>query len=460
MNAEREPALEYHAVDGKVLALVLTCFFLVIAFVCSSCGRQKAAGPPAIPKDGALAAPRSLDQVGLPVALTQAAIPADNPQTPEKVALGRKLFFDGRLSADGTVACATCHDPERAFTDGRATSVGIYGRAGQRNSPTVLNAFYNKEQFWDGRAKTLEDQAALPIINPIEMGQPDLNTAIVRIGAINDYRRAFNQVFGRPINGPDLVKAIASYKRTLVLFNSPFDRFIAGDKNAIDAAAQRGWELFNTQARCNKCHAVSETQRDPTLFIDYDFHNIGIGILRHNVAALALQAEQLVESGNPVAVDRVAIQHEMSALGRFLITKKEKDTASFKTPGLRNLLMTGPYFHDGSMETLWDAIDHYNKGDRSKGSMARRRYAAPRSTRESDRRPRGVPRCTHQRRVQGTGGQRAGAPARTFAHNSPAARHRACFWPKTGPAHTALAVANQATAQLRDAKAHAHACVD
>lgn len=365
MNAKREPALEYHGVDRKVLGLVLTCFFLVIAFVCSSCGRreQKAAGPPPIPKDGALAAPRSLDQVGLPVALTQAAIPMDNPQTPDKVALGRKLFFDGRLSADGTVACATCHDPERAFTDGRATSVGIHGHVGQRNAPTILNALYNKFQFWDGRAATLEDQASLPIINPIEMGQPTLNDAVTRMAAVEEYRQAFNEVFGRPINGPDLVQAIASYERTLVSFNSPFDRFIAGDKNAIDAAAQRGWELFNTQARCNKCHAVSETRRDPTLFIDFDFHNIGIGILRHNVSALSVDAERLIKSGNPVAVDRAAIQTDLAVLGRFLITKKEKDTASFKTPGLRNLLLTAPYFHDGSQATLWDIVDHYNKGD-------------------------------------------------------------------------------------------------
>jgi cytochrome c peroxidase len=322
----------------------------------------KAAQPP-IPKDGPLAQPRSLQQLGLPVDLTRTVIPLDNPQTPEKIALGRKLFFDGRLSADGSVACASCHNPERAFTDGKPTSVGIHGSIGQRNAPTVLNALYNKAQFWDGRAKTLEDQAALPIVNPIEMGQPNLNAAVTRLAAIDEYQQAFKRVFGRPINSQDLVRAIASYERTLVSFNSPFDRFIAADKNAIDAAAQRGWELFNTTARCNKCHAVTETKRDPTLFIDYDFHNIGIGIIRHNVVALARQAERLVDSGDATAVDRAALQTDMSALGRFLVTKKEADTASFKTPGLRNLLMTGPYFHDGSQETLWDVMDHYNKGD-------------------------------------------------------------------------------------------------
>jgi cytochrome c peroxidase len=158
------------------------------------------------------------------------------------------------------------------------------------------------------------------------------------------------------------VRAIASYERTLVSFDSPFDHFIVGDKNAIDDAAKRGWELFNTKARCNKCHALTDTKRDVTNFIDNDFHNIGIGIIRHDVVALARQAKQLLDSGDTAAVDRAAIQTDMSALGRFLITKKEADTASFKTPNLRNVLVTGPYFHDGSQETLWDVMDHYNKG--------------------------------------------------------------------------------------------------
>ncbi len=230
--------------------------------------------------------------------------------------------------------------------------MGFKGRIGQRNAPTVLNALYNKTQFWDGRATTLEEQAGLPIVNPVEMGQPSLGAAVAQIGAIPEYRQAFQRVFGRPPNGPDLLRAIASYERTLVSFDSPFDHFIAGDKNAIDASARRGWELFNTRGRCNLCHALSDQKRDATYFTDNDFHNIGIGIIRHNVVALARQAEQL-KSGDTSAIDRAAIQSEMSALGRFLVTKKEPDTASFKTPDLRNVLVTGPYFHDGSQETLW-----------------------------------------------------------------------------------------------------------
>ncbi len=351
------------------LSLLLTSAPIAVILVVVVVGTRTltlgsaAVKPRPIPEAGPLARPKALNQVGASEDATRSAIPPDNPQTTEKISLGEKLFFDGRLSADGTVACSTCHDPVRAFTDGRPTSIGIQGRVGQRNAPTILNAMYNKTQFWDGRVKTLEEQAALPIVNPVEMGQPSLNAAVARIATIGEYQQAFRRVFGRPPNGPDLVRALASYERTQLSFDSPFDRFVAGDRRAIDDAAKRGWEIFNTRGRCNKCHALSEDKRDVTNFTDNDFHNIGIGIIRHNVVALASQAEQLVRSGDTAAVDRAAIQTDMSALGRFLITKRELDIAAFKTPNLRNVLVTGPYFHDGSQETLWDVSDHYNKGD-------------------------------------------------------------------------------------------------
>ena len=328
-----------------------------------SAAAQTPAKAPPIPAAGPLAEPKSLKQTGLPIEATRAAIPADNPQNGAKIALGERLFFDGRLSADGTVACSTCHNPEHAFTDARSVSIGIKGRVGQRNAPTILNALYNQAQFWDGRAKTLEDQAALPIVNPSEMGQPSLEAAVASLEGVPEYQLAFGEVFGRAINGMDLVRAIASYERTQIMFDSPFDHFIAGDQNAISDSAKRGWQLFNGRARCNKCHALSEEKKDVTFFMDRDFHNIGIGIIRHNVNALACQAESLVNSRNTAAIDRAAIETDMSALGRFLITKKDTDIASFKTPGLRNVLITAPYFHDGSQETLWDVMDHYNKGD-------------------------------------------------------------------------------------------------
>lgn len=343
----------------------LTSIFAVALVLLACKSTANGQGPIArpIPPAGPLASPKSMQQVGVPVKATRDAIPANNPQTPEKIALGERLFFDGLLSVDGTVACSTCHDPALAFTDGRAVSIGVEGRLGQRNSPTILNALYNVAQFWDGRAKTLEDQAALPITNPSEMGQPSIEAAVARVAAVPEYQQMFQRVFGRPVNGTDLVRSIASYERTQFAFDSAFDRFIAGDKSAISDSAQRGWELFNTKARCNKCHALTEQERDPIFLMDKDFHNIGIGIVRHNVVALACQAEQEIDSGKMIDVDRAAIQSDTSVVGRFLITKKEVDIASFKTPSLRNVLITAPYFHDGTQATLWDVIDHYNKGD-------------------------------------------------------------------------------------------------
>ncbi len=330
---------------------------------CERSAKKESSKQPPTSEADSFAQPKPLQQLGVPVELTREAIPADNPQTPEKISLGQRLFFERRLSVDGTVSCSTCHDPQLAFTDRKPLSVGIKGRVGQRNAPTILNALYNKTQFWDGRVNTLEEQAANPIVNVFEMGHPNLDAAVAQIATVEEYQQAFQRVFGRAANGPDVLRAIASYERTQLSFDSPFDHFMAGDNNAIDASAKRGWELFNTQARCNKCHALTDTQRDVTVLTDNDFHNIGIGIIRHNVVGLARQAEQLIKSGDTAGIDRAAIQTDMSALGRFLITKKQKDTASFKTPDIRNVLVTGPYFHDGSQATLWDVIDHYNKGD-------------------------------------------------------------------------------------------------
>ncbi len=348
----------------RVLILgVIVAGIATLIFGCERSAKKERSKQPSTAETDPLAQPKSLQQVGLPLKLTRETIPADDPQTSEKISLGQKLFFERRLSVDGTVSCSTCHDPQLAFTDRKPLSVGIKGRVGQRNAPTILNALYNKTQFWDGRVNTLEEQAANPIVNAFEMGHPNLDAAVAQIASVEEYQQAFQRVFGRAPNGLDLLRAIASYQRTQLSFDSPFDRFIAGDNNAIDASAKRGWELFNTQARCNKCHALTDSQRDVTVFTDNDFHNIGIGIIRHNVVALARQAEQLIKSGDTAGIDRAAIQTDMSALGRFLITKKEKDTASFKTPDIRNVLVTRPYFHDGSQATLWDVIDHYNKGD-------------------------------------------------------------------------------------------------
>lgn len=195
------------------------------------------------------------------------------------------------------------------------------------------------------------------------MGQPSLNAAVGAVAKEREYRQAFLKVFGRAPNGPDLARAIASYERSQVSFDSPFDHFMAGEQNAISNSAKRGWVLFNSKARCNLCHALSDSKQDPTFFMDQDVHNIGIGIIRHNVVALACQAEAKLNSGDTIAVDQAAITSDLSVLGRFLVTKKQPDIAAFKTPSLRNVLITSPYFHDGSQRTLWDVMDHYNKGD-------------------------------------------------------------------------------------------------
>jgi cytochrome c peroxidase len=318
---------------------------------------------PPLPKAGPLAEPRSNDQVGFPAALTESVVPPGLALTPVLVSLGEKLFFEAKLSGDGTVACATCHDPARAFTDGRPVSIGIAGRAGQRNAPTILNALYNKTQFWDGRAATLELQAALPITNPFEMGSVSVDDAVARLADDDGYRKQFAAAFGHPVNEHDMLNAIAAYERTLVSFDSPFDHFVAGDQSAISDSAKRGWDLFNTKARCNLCHALTDKQRDVTVFTDNDFHNIGIGIIRHRVVPLAQQALHDLAQGHLIDIDRAAIASDLSVLGRFLLTHKDKDIASFKTPDLRNVLVTAPYFHDGSQQTLWDTVDHYNKGD-------------------------------------------------------------------------------------------------
>jgi len=318
---------------------------------------------PPLPKPGPLAAPRPAQQAGLPAALMASVIPPTSPLTPAAVALGQKLFFEPRLSGDGTVACASCHDPARAFTDGRPQSIGIGGKVGQRNAPTVLNAMFNKTQFWDGRVNTLEQQAALPITNAFEMGAANLAAAVAKIAGDADYQVLFRQAYGRDVNERDMLRAIATYERTLASFDAPFDRFIAGDKSAVSDSAKRGWELFNTKARCNLCHALSKTERDTTLFTDNKFHNIGIGVIHHRVVPLAEQAEHELAQGHLNGIDQAAIESEMSVLGRFLITHRDDDVASFKTPGLRNVLLTAPYFHDGSQATLWDVADHYNHGD-------------------------------------------------------------------------------------------------
>jgi cytochrome c peroxidase len=286
-------------------------------------------------------------------------VPADNRMTPERVALGKKLYFDQRLSRDGTVACATCHDVTRGFTDQRKTSEGIGGALGQRNSPTTMNAFLMDPQFLDGRAPSLEEQAKLPIINPIEMGMPTKQAAIDAIDDDPKYQRLFKAAYDSRPNYEDLVRAIAAFERTLVFLDAPYDAYVAGSPKAISGEAEHGLQLFYG-ARCISCHQLDATS---PLGTDNAFHNIGVSARNQNFEALAREAlDWLKKGGGMHVIDQLAIQTRFSELGRFLVTGDPADIGAFKTPQLRNIGLTAPYMHDGSMKTLWDVMDHYNKG--------------------------------------------------------------------------------------------------
>ena len=298
---------------------------------------------------------------GVSAVLYDLSVPAGGEPTKDKVALGLKLFNDTRLSSNGKVSCATCHDPAAGFVDHKPLAEGVAAPKEKtaRNSPTVLNAMFNATQFWDGRAPTLEDQAKLPITNPIEMGMKDGDAVAEKLRSIPTYVTEFKAVFSRDPTFDDYAAAVAAFERTQYSGNAPFDRFVKGDANAIDAAAKRGWGLFNGKARCNACHAFSTVN---PLFSDQKFHNIGIAAHKTNFIDLARRAAAIARSGDLKQIDELAIRSEFSELGRFLVTKHSNDIGAFKTPTLRNIAATAPYMHDGSMQTLWDVMDHYNKG--------------------------------------------------------------------------------------------------
>jgi cytochrome c peroxidase len=300
-------------------------------------------------------------ELSVPPGVLPPEIPPDNPPTAAKVELGRKLYFDTRLSTDGTVACATCHDPRHAFTDprGKPTSAGVGGAAGTRNAPTVLNAAFLTSQFWDGRASTLEAQAVLPLINAIEHGFAEHPAVVAHLRSLADYRALFAKAFGsEEVTIERVGQAIASFERTLISLDAPIDRFLKGQADAIPASAQRGWDLFNGKARCNNCHGYVEAF---PLFTDDLFHNIGVGVEGIDFDGLARKVAASVGAGE--SIDELAITDaQASALGRFLVTRQPKDIGAFKTSQLRNIARTAPYMHDGSEATLEDVIELYDRG--------------------------------------------------------------------------------------------------
>ena len=298
---------------------------------------------------------------GVDPAVWNAMIPKGNETTPERVALGRKLYFDTRLSEDGTVSCATCHDVTRGFTDQIPTSEGIRGQFGKRNAPTNLNATLLHSMFWDGRSPSLDHQAMQPIINPIEMGME--NDAEKIAGKIKDdpeYQKMFQAAYGRDVNYPDMGLALGAFERTLNFYDSPFRRYMAGDEDAISEDAKEGWKLFNGRGRCMTCHTFSPSNPHGS---DSKFHNIGIAARSQNFEELARTAVRLLEEdASEERLDQLAIGTDLSELGRFMVTKEKSDIGAFRTPTLTNIGITGPYMHDGSLATLWDVVDHYNKG--------------------------------------------------------------------------------------------------
>lgn len=261
-------------------------------------------------------------------------VPADNPLTEAKAALGRRLFFDPLLSNDRSVSCATCHDPARAFADERTLAVGVFGRIGKRHSPSLVNRGFGRSHFWDGRAATLEAQVLQPIRDPNEMDL-SLEDAVARLSADPSYRPVFQTVFERPVSPDDLGRALASYLRTIRSGDAPYDRFIAGDADALSAEQQFGLRIFRTKGACIVCHS------EPT-FTDERFQNTGVA--------------WRVEAGATAG----AYQDD----GRFLVSGLEQDRGKFKTPTLREIARTAPYMHDGSLATLADVIDFYDQGGR------------------------------------------------------------------------------------------------
>ena len=300
-----------------------------------------------------------------PLGLPPVPYPTDNPQTAEKIALGDKLFHDERFSSTGKVSCSTCHLAEKAFTDGPlSVSEGIDKKTGTRNAPTVVNAAYFDTMFWDGRSPSLEDQALHPFVNPVEMGLKNHDPILRIVRSDPEYATAFEVVFGKSgeaITMTEVTQAIAAFERVQVSGGSPFDRwYFGGEKDALTDAQKRGFDLFVNKGRCVSCHVVEQTQ---ALFTDNRFHNIGVGIndIQDDVPALA--GEFLKAEATLAEVDvKVLTDARTSEIGRFAVTRGFDDLGSFKTSTLRNIAVTAPYMHDGSVETLLDAVVHYNNG--------------------------------------------------------------------------------------------------
>jgi cytochrome c peroxidase len=284
------------------------------------------------------------------------------------VTLGDKLFHDKRFSSTGEVSCATCHDKEKGFADGLPVSEGIDKLKGTRNAPTVINAVYLETQFWDGREPSLESQSAQPFLNPVEMGLKDHEPILKIVRSDPEYASLFQKAFGKSgekVTMKEVQQALATFERTLIAGDSPFDRyFYGGDKTAMSPAAIRGLEVFVGQGRCVSCHVIEETQ---ALFTDNRFHMIGVAVnqMPKDLDALSAAVKDVKEKGADIAV---LSNPKTSSLGRYAVSRDLTEIGAFKTPTLRNIDITAPYMHDGSLQTLEEVVEFYNNGGRVKDS--------------------------------------------------------------------------------------------
>ena len=312
-----------------------------------------------------------MDLIGLaqdpPLGLPSVPVPADNPLTRAKIELGRKLFFDRRLSINDTLSCATCHIPEQGFTNNELrTPVGVEGRSVLRNSPTLYNVAYQEHVFLDGREISLENQVWQPMTARNEMAAPSIGYVIRKVRRMRDYEALFEQAFeGR---GPDILtigQALASYQRTLLAADSPFDRWhFGGRADAVDESVKRGFALFSGKAQCVVCHRV---QADHALFIDHEFHNTGLGyaasVSEKKPESTRVQlAPGVFAELSQAAIDAVTQQRLPNDLGLYRITESPDDRWKFRTQTLRNVSLTAPYMHNGRFDTLREVIDFYDRG--------------------------------------------------------------------------------------------------
>jgi cytochrome c peroxidase len=299
-----------------------------------------------------------------PLGLPPVPMPKNNPISQEKVSLGKKLFFDRRLSLNNTMSCAMCHIADQGFTNNQmATAVGAEGRTVRRNSPSLYNTAYFTRLFHDGRETELEQQVWLPLLTHNEMANPSIGYVIDKINTSADYAGLFQKAFKKPASMETVGMALASYERTLNSANSPFDRWQYGhDKQALDEKAQRGFQLFTGKASCSQCHTIGDKN---ALFTDNGLHNTGIG---YRDAMATTDKNQRVQLAPDVYVDvdskliDSVSATKVNDLGRYEITQDPQDRWKYKTPSLRNISLTAPYMHNGSLATLQDVIAFYNQG--------------------------------------------------------------------------------------------------